>query len=170
MERFLALEASGWKGGRHTALLSDPSTATFARSMSRFFARDGACRIDALEIGGEPVAMGIVLTARENAFYWKTAYDERYARQSPGVLFSIDLTTNLIRDGAHRLINSCAVPNHPMIDHIWRERMLMGDLCLATPGATRLGFSLAVASELGRRRLRALAKGAYYTFRDMLAR
>ena len=163
MERFLALEASGWKGGSRTALLSDPSTATFVRSMSRFFARQEACRIDALELDGQPVAMGIVLNANDTAFYWKTAYDERYARYSPGVLFSIEMTMRMIAAGTHELINSCAIPNHPMIDHIWRERIEMGDIMVATVNASARRFALARARETARRRIRAVAKSAYYT-------
>lgn len=162
MERFLTLEASGWKGNQSTALLSDPSTATFARSMSRYFARQGACHIDALELNGEPIVMGVVLLSGDTAFYWKTAYDEAYARLSPGVLFSIELTIKMMASGTHELINSCAVPNHPMIDHIWRERIEMGDLCIATGGATTANFGTAIAKERATRALRAFAKNAYY--------
>ena len=163
MEQFLALEASGWKGGQHSALLSDPSTATFVRSMSRFFAKQGVCRIDALELESNPIAMGIVLSANDTAFYWKTAYDETYARYSPGVLFSIDMTIQIMAAGTHELINSCAIPDHPMIDHIWRERLEMGDLCIATMGTSPRAFAIQTAREHARRRIRSIAKNAYYS-------
>lgn len=163
MEKFLALEASGWKGGQSTALLSDPSTATFARTMVRNFARNGACRIDAFELDGKPIAMGIVLSAHDIAFYWKTAYDEAHARYSPGVLFSLEMTAQMIESGAHEIINSCAIPNHPMIDHIWRERMEMGDLAIASLNATPRRLAFALGRESARRRLRSAAKRAYYT-------
>ncbi len=163
MEQFLSLEASGWKGGQQSALLSDPSTATFVRSMSRFFARQGACRIDALELDHRPIAMGIVLAANDTAFYWKTAYDEKYGRYSPGVLFSIDMTVNMMTSGTHELINSCAIPDHPMIDHIWRERLEMGDLCVASLNASPRGFAIAVTKEQARRRFRTVAKSVYYS-------
>ena len=163
MERFLALEASGWKGNQSSALLSDPSSATFARAMSRHFAQEQACWIDALELDGTPIAMGIMLVAGDVAFYWKTAYDERFARYSPGVLFSIDMTIRAIEEGTHELINSCAVPNHPMIDHIWRERIEMGDMLVQTHSASASAFSIAAAKEAARRRMRAAAKNVYYS-------
>lgn len=162
MERFLALEASGWKGGQSTALLSDPSTATFARTMVRNFARNNACRVDALELDGKPIAMGIVLSADDTAFYWKTAYDEAFARFSPGVLFSLDMTAHMIAEGAHELINSCAITNHPMIDHIWRERMEIGDIAVATLNASPHRVAFAMNKETARRQVRSLAKQAYY--------
>jgi CelD/BcsL family acetyltransferase involved in cellulose biosynthesis len=163
MERFLALEASGWKGGQSTALLSDPSTATFARTMVRNFARKNACRIDALELDGKPIAMGIVISAGDTAFYWKTAYDEAFARFSPGVLFSLDMTTHMIAEGAHELINSCAITNHPMIDHIWRERMEIGDLAVATLNASPHRVAIAMNRKTARRHVRSLAKRVYYS-------
>ncbi len=162
MEAFLALEASGWKGGQSSALLSDPSTATFARTMARNFAARGACRIDALELDGRPIAMGVVLSAHDTAFYWKTAYDEAFARYSPGVLFSLEMTTRMIENGAHEVINSCAIPDHPMIDHIWRERMEIGDLAIATFNASPRRLAFALNRESARRKIRAVAKRAYY--------
>lgn len=162
MERFLTLEASGWKGRKTTALLSDPSTATFARTMARYFAQDGKCSIDALELNGRPIAMGIVLCSNDTAFFWKTAYDEAYAKYSPGVLFSVEMTRRMIANGAHNLINSCAIPDHPMIDHIWRERIVMGEYCTATLNARAKYFASMVSRETSRRRLRGAVKRAYY--------
>jgi Acetyltransferase (GNAT) domain len=55
-ELFLALEESGWKGARRTALLSDGSRAASARMMTRRLAREGKCRIDALMLDDRPIA------------------------------------------------------------------------------------------------------------------
>ncbi len=165
MERFLLLESSGWKGLQNTSLLSDPSTATFARSMTRIFAQQNACRIDALELDGVPIAMGIVLSAGATGFYWKTAFDERYARSSPGMLFSIEMTGHIMDAGAHEQINSCAIADHPMIDQIWRERVEMGDLCVATLNGAPQSFAGQMAKENTRRKLRSYVKSAYHALK-----
>ncbi len=47
VERFLALEVSGWKGRRGGALACDPGRESFARAMASGMADRGACRIDA---------------------------------------------------------------------------------------------------------------------------
>ena len=52
VESFLTLEASGWKGGRGTALLCDPSTAAFVRTMTRRLSAEGKCHVDSLELDG----------------------------------------------------------------------------------------------------------------------
>lgn len=162
MEKFLALEASGWKGESRTALLCDPSSAAFARSMTRQFAQAGACRIDALEIDGKPLAMGIILGSGRTAYYWKTTYDESFARYSPGVLFTAEMTKNLIEAGGHDIIDSCAIPNHPMIDHLWPERIAIGDLCIATMRGQHGMYPLSLAREKATRALRSLSKRVYY--------
>ena len=83
VERFLALEARGWKGAAGTALLMQPGRTVFTRAMTRLLVPRGRCRIDALTVDGVPIAMGIVLTHGDADFLWKIAYDERFARYRP---------------------------------------------------------------------------------------
>lgn len=158
VERFLALEVNGWKGQRGTALLSDVRLATFARAMTRMMAEEDRCRVDALEMDGAPVAMGIVLRDGDRCFFWKTAFDERFAEFSPGVQFAAELTRRQLRDDTTAVTDSCAMPDHPMIDRLWRDRMTFSDVMVSLRGSERRGFRAAVAAERVRRRLRARAK------------
>jgi len=123
MAGFLALEAQGWKGRGGTALAADPTTRRFFEEAVGALARDGQARIDTLLLDGRPVAAGIVLMAGSRAWYWKTAYDEAFARYSPGLLLSHAIGTAMAADPAVDLVDSCAVAGHPMIDRIWSERM-----------------------------------------------
>jgi CelD/BcsL family acetyltransferase involved in cellulose biosynthesis len=129
-EAFLALEERGWKGRRRTALLCDSSRAAFARTMTRRLAREGKCRIDALTIGERPVAMGIVLKSRDRAFFWKIAYDEAFAAQSPGVQLALEVTRVQQSDASCGLTDSCTLPGNPMIDRLWHDRLPIVDLAL----------------------------------------
>lgn len=164
-ERFMALEASGWKGRRGAALLLDPTLATFTRTMTRLMAHEGRCRIDSLEANGKPVAMGLLITAGTRAHFWKTTFDERYAALSPGVHFALDLTQAQAGDADLTLTDSCAVPDHPMIDRIWSGRIAVADLVIALPNRPTgsWGFRRALGLEIARRRLRGFAKAAYRT-------
>lgn len=161
-EEFLALEARGWKGLRGTAMLADPSLATFARTMTRRFAINGQCEIDGLFVDGRPVAMGVVLRVGSQAFFWKTAYDEDYAAYSPGVQLTLLLTQRLLDDPTIERINSCALPNHPMIDKIWPDRMIMVDLMVSLQEQDTNAFLTVASLEGARRKLRGLAKKTYY--------
>lgn len=93
----------------------------------RDLAHGGQVRAARLMVAGRPVAAGLALTSGDTAWFWKIAYDETFSRASPGVQLALDLTRALAADPAIRRVDSCATPDHPMIDHIWRERLAMAD-------------------------------------------
>ena len=76
------------------------------------------------------IAMLATFLTPPGAFSYKTAFDERYARFSPGVLLQRENLAILQRDGI-AWTDSCAAADHPMIDHIWRERLPLCDLMVA---------------------------------------
>ena len=162
-ERFLALEFNSWKGTRGNALLEDAGLATFTRSMTRLMAEDGKCRIDSLEIDGRPVAMGIVVTSHGRAHFWKTAFDERYAALSPGVQLTLELTETQLADPGVRLTDSCAAPDHPMIDRVWPDRLalvdVMVDLHPDEPASFRAVYTIERLAIAGRARAKTLVLG-----------
>ena len=157
-ETFLELEHRGWKGQRGTALLATSELATFTRSMTREMADEGKCRIDALEVNGQAVAMGIVLTSGDRAHFWKTAFDEALAPLSPGMQFTLDLAEVQLGDAGIALTDSCAVADHPMIDKLWLDRLKILDVAVALHLGDRASLSLSLAIERGRRRAWAWAK------------
>jgi CelD/BcsL family acetyltransferase involved in cellulose biosynthesis len=126
-EIFLALEASGWKGQRRTALIQSEGDAAFLRRATRGLAATGQCEIVTLHAGATPVASGVVLRHRDRAFYFKIGVDERFAKFSPGVQLTLELTKHLCDDPAISSADSTAAPDHPMINPIWRGRLAIGD-------------------------------------------
>ena len=50
--------------------------------------------------GDTPVAAAIVLRHQDRAFYFKLGVDERFAKFSPGVQLTLDLTRHLCADPA----------------------------------------------------------------------
>ncbi len=130
IETFLVLEASGWKGQRGTALGQDAGDAAFIRRATAALAETNQCEIVTLRTGATPVASAIVLRHQDRAFYFKLGVDERFARMSPGVQMTLELTRYLCADPAIRLVDSTAAPNHPMIDPIWRGRLAIGDVLI----------------------------------------
>ncbi len=165
-ERFLALEAKGWKGRRGTALLKSPAQANFAKDVVGALAGERKCRIARLDCAGRPVAMAIVLKSGDRAFFWKIAYDEAFAAFSPGVLLTLELSHTLLADRGVALVDSCATADHPMIDHLWRQRMTLADVLVAGDAGGKR-FSMAVAYELARRTLRGLLKGTVRRLRRL---
>jgi CelD/BcsL family acetyltransferase involved in cellulose biosynthesis len=130
IEPFLVLEASGWKGQRGTALSQDDGDAAFIRRATSALAETGQCEIVTLRAGETPVAAAIVLRHQDRAFYFKLGVDERFAKFSPGVQLTLELTRYLCADPAIRLVDSTAAPDHPMINPIWRGRLAIGDVLI----------------------------------------
>ncbi|WP_441232235.1 GNAT family N-acetyltransferase [Tardiphaga sp. 215_C5_N2_1] len=130
IDTFLTLEASGWKGKRGTALMQDAGDNTFIRSATKALAEHGQCEIVTLRAGDTPVASGVLLRHLDRAFYFKLGVDERFAKLSPGVQLTLDVTRHLCADPVIASADSTANAGHPMIDPIWRGRLAIGDVLI----------------------------------------
>jgi hypothetical protein len=130
IESFLALEASGWKARRGTALAQHDGDAGFIRRATSALAETGQCEVITLRAGDTAVAGAIVLRHQDRAFYFKLGVDERFAKLSPGVQLTLDLTRHLCADPAIAMADSTANPDHPMINPIWRGRLAIGDVLI----------------------------------------
>lgn len=130
MEEFLLLEASGWKGKKRTAMLSDRLRAAFAREAVNNLAEIDAARIHTIDLDGKAIASMIVLIMNGEAYTWKTAFDEAYARYSPGKLLTAQLTDWHLDDANIVRTDSCAVSDHPIMSRLWQERETMGTLII----------------------------------------
>lgn len=145
---FLTLEASGWKAKRGTALAQHDGDAAFIRRAVFDAAARGNCEIVTLHAGETPVASGIVLRHLDRAFYFKLGVDENFAKWSPGVQLTLELTRHLCADNTITMADSTAIPGHPMIDPIWRGRLTIGDVLIPLNRrdplipAIRLGLAL----------------------------
>jgi CelD/BcsL family acetyltransferase involved in cellulose biosynthesis len=165
LKDFLVLEASGWKGQAGTAIVSDPAIKTFVRSAVGVLAAEGQARIDRLFLNGTAVAATMTLSSGDTAWCWKIAYNEGLARSSPGVQLICDLTESLLTGPEPSRVDSCAGAGHPMIDHVWRERLALSDRLVALRPSWR-PFALACLIETLRRSAIAAAKA----MRDRLHR
>lgn len=147
---FLALEAAGWKGSAGSALASQDTTrGLFRDALSGASARGRLERL-ALMLDGKPIAMLVTFFTPPGAFSFKTAFDEDFARFSPGVLLQREYLNALTRPEIV-WTDSCAAEDHPMIDHLWRERRALGRLSIAIGGSLRRAlFHRFVTAELAR--------------------
>jgi len=159
LEEFLALEASGWKG-RRGALLRERKLADFARRATQEMAGGGQCQIARLSLDGRPLAMGILFTSRDRAYFWKIAFDERFRAYAPGIDLVHRLTAVLAGRDDIALTDSCAIANHPMIDRFWPDRIGVCDIAVALDCARPGGFRAACAIERLKRELRQRLKHA----------
>lgn len=135
-DQFLALEAAGWKGKAGSALACTPETDAFFREITASAWAAGKLDLRRLSVGGKPIAVLVNFLALPGSFSYKIAFDENYARYSPGVLIQLDNLKNLERDG-FGWMDSCAVENHPMINSLWAERRTIIRVSLPLGGLKR---------------------------------
>ena len=144
---FLALEKAGWKGENGSALdCADETRALFGNAL-RGAATTGKLELLAHYLNGRPIAMLANFLTPPGAFSFKTAFDENFSRHSPGVLLQIENLALLERDGIE-WCDSCAAPDHPMIDSLWSGRRAIGRYSIAIGGkAKRTAFTALLAAE-----------------------
>jgi hypothetical protein len=161
---YLALEAKGWKGRWGGAAMHDAPSARLLSEAVASLAAEGKARIDLLKLDGRPIAATIALFSGDRAWFWKTAYDEGLARYSPGVQLALDLSEALGRYRHLKVVDSCAVAGHPMIDHLWEGRLALADWLVPLGG--RPSFAAGVAAERVRRAVIAPLKAVRDRLRD----
>jgi CelD/BcsL family acetyltransferase involved in cellulose biosynthesis len=146
-EEFLTLEAAGWKGAEGSALASAPDTAVFFTQALEGAAAAGRLERLALRLDGRAIAMLANLITAPGAYSFKTAFDEDYARFSPGMLLQLENLALLERPDV-QWADSCAVEGHPMIERLWRDkrRMLSRNIAIGGP-MRRAAFRLLKAYE-----------------------
>ncbi len=166
LDDFLALEAGGWKGRAGTAARAHTDVRKFMEAAVTGLAGEGKARIDRLFVDARPIAASVVLKSGASAWVWKIAYDEAFARFSPGVQLLLDVTEGLLGDPAVARADSCATPDHPMIDHVWRERLVLADRLVRIGPENAAACALACALEAA---LRAAIAGTK-ALRDLVRR
>jgi CelD/BcsL family acetyltransferase involved in cellulose biosynthesis len=151
LDSFFALEAAGWKGQAGTAASLDDELHRFFRHAIAGLAHEGKARVDLLTLDGKAIAATVALRSGDMMFGWKTAYDESHSKYSPGVQLMLGLTEAVVADTSVRAMDSCAAPNHPMIDHLWCDRRAIADRMFAVSAGRVTAFEMACKLETMRR-------------------
>ncbi|CAN5315001.1 GNAT family N-acetyltransferase [soil metagenome] len=136
IEDFLDIEASGWKGRAGTALRDTPETAAFFRKSVAAAHSAGKLEMLRLTLDDKSIAMLVNFITPPGSFSFKIAFDEDYARYSPGVLIQIENLKMLDRHDIDWM-DSCAVEDHSMINSIWAERREIVRVTVPLKGAGR---------------------------------
>lgn len=161
-ERFLALEKASWKGAKGTALLSDPHDAAFVRRLFQNLAAQGNASVALLRVNGEVISAQVLMYCGTTAYTWKTAFDAKYARYSPGALLIDRITDQLLAGVEIQAINSCAAEASFMAQ-LWVGRRSMVDMLLDLGPAKSIGYRMEAGRQLAFQRLRSLRERFRHT-------
>ena len=126
IDQFLRLEASGWKGRpRGGAFVLDERSAAYFRDMTRRGFLERRVWLLTLSCNGRVAAMKHNLMTGGGGFTFKIAFDEDYAKYSPGLLLELENIRRAFADPQIHWLDSCALARHPMANRIWKERRMI---------------------------------------------
>jgi hypothetical protein len=154
-ETFLAMEKASWKGEQGTALLSDSHDTAFVRRLLQELAARRDASVALLRIDGETIAAQVLMYCGATAYTWKTAYDAKFGKYSPGTLLVDRITDELLAGPDIRAINSCAAEDSFM-GQVWAGRRNMVDMLIDIGPGKSLGYRIEAGRLLAYERLRAL--------------
>jgi CelD/BcsL family acetyltransferase involved in cellulose biosynthesis len=96
LDKFYALEASGWKGQQGTAICQVPEARILFDELVK---SDQNCWLPLLSLNDRPIAAQIVQTTGSQLYLLKTAYDTEYSAFSPGQLITSMVMAYCVEQG-----------------------------------------------------------------------
>jgi CelD/BcsL family acetyltransferase involved in cellulose biosynthesis len=143
IDNFLSIEASGWKGRQKVAAICHDNTREFFRTVIHEAFRRGRLDSFTMNAGPVPVAARCSFRAGTGSFLYKSAYQEEYARYSPGALLELERIRRAHEDREIYWVDSCVSSS---FDHYlpWCDRRRIADIAWST-GTLRGNLVLRVA-------------------------
>jgi hypothetical protein len=126
-----ALEASGWKGQGGAFACSESDKKYFATIARAAFEKRKLMML-AMRLDGKPIAMKCNFIGTPGSFAFRIAFDENYSFYSPGVLMELENIRRLHNETSVEWMDSCATPEHPMIDRLWLDRRAIQSVLVPT--------------------------------------
>jgi CelD/BcsL family acetyltransferase involved in cellulose biosynthesis len=128
---FLELESSGWKGQDGSSLASRTETCGFFREAALEAHRHGQLMMLGLFHRHRPIALKCNLVSGRGSVAFKIAFDEEYARYSPGMLLEIENLRRLHDMPEIAWMDSTAESRHFMINRLWIDRRTVETLVVS---------------------------------------
>ncbi|MCC9599810.1 GNAT family N-acetyltransferase [Stieleria sp. JC731] len=130
MEIFLDLEASGWKGNASTAFASEDDTLGFFVDVVGELIDSEKLQLTRLSVDGAPIAMLVDIRTQDHIACYKTAFDERYAEHSPGMLLEWHNVQRMFSQGIS-LCDSCGDPDNELLNTLYEDRLAFQHLVVS---------------------------------------
>lgn len=132
IDEFLQLEALSWKGQAGRALASNEMEREFFVTTATEAFQRGKLMMLALYLNGVAIAHKCNFLAGHGSFAFKIAFDEEYARFSPGILLELENIRLLHARKEMHWMDSCADPDRIMINRLWPDRRTIPTIVVGT--------------------------------------
>src|SRR5262249_344472 len=132
IEEFLEFEAKSWKGSGGRAIVCSETDRKYFVEIAREAFRRGMLMMIVLRVNGRTSVYRINFLSGVGSFAFKIAFDEEYARYSPGVLLELENIRLLHERPQIKWMDSCADPDRFMINQLWTDRRAIQTLVIST--------------------------------------
>lgn len=105
LNRFIPIEAAGWKGRAHSAIGADAGLTRFYRALAERLYRRGTLEWHFLQADGQLIAGHLAIRSGRTLTIWKIGYCEEYADYSPGVLLMEQTIARAFKDDSTDEVN-----------------------------------------------------------------
>lgn len=134
---FAAFQAAGWKGDADrggAALGLDPVAYRWFRDVVAGFRRDGDAMVLRLTAGGDTVYLSYALRSGGTYFGFLDAFDERYAKYSPGAVGRLAELTYVLGSTDAPALDPAFDARYAAGTRLYPERREQADLLVSTRG------------------------------------
>ena len=160
IERFMRLEAAGWKGREGGAFAANESSLAFGKTVLSQAHRRGRLHMVGIDCGGRAVARRFSILAGAGSYAFKTAYDEAHSAYSPGVLAEwLNLREFQKLDGVDWQ-DSYTEPDNFTVNRMWKDRRVIRSLALGVGAWGRFWLSMLPLARWTLRRIKGTARKA----------
>jgi CelD/BcsL family acetyltransferase involved in cellulose biosynthesis len=159
IEEFLRLEAAGWKGAGGGALAASESNRRFAFSMLAQAHTRNRLQMVGLNLDGKPLARCCNLLGGEGSYAYRTAYDERFADFSPGIMAEIATIRHFHELPATQWMDSLTEPDNATLNRLWLHRRTMQSVVVGAGSWGEMWVSMLPLLRWTKRRMLMLAPG-----------
>jgi len=132
IKEFLDLEAESWKGKEGYALTASAEDREYFEAIATGAFDRGRLMMLALRLNGRRIACKCNFLAGPGSFAFSIAFDEAYARYSPGKLLEVENIRLAHERPGLEWMDSCAVPFHVMINLMWSDRRTIQTVVVST--------------------------------------
>jgi hypothetical protein len=122
LDRYLDLEASGYKTKSGLAMETEPGEREFFRDMCQRFAASGRLRLLAMEVGDRTLAMLTWIRGGDGLFGFRMSYDEQFARYGPGIMLQIAAIEDFHSNTNADWLDTCTYRDNETLLRLYPDR------------------------------------------------
>ena len=159
IEEFLRLEAAGWKGREGTAMNCSDANRRFLTETFHAAHQRRRLHIVGLDLDGKPIARCTAFIAGEGSYAFKPAYDEAYAKFSPGIVAEVARIRDLHELPGVRWMDSFTDADNSVMGRLWKDRLTVQSVALASDATGALALAALPFLRWAKRAVSAASRG-----------